>query len=92
MNEKFKSAKNSLQERLENLEANLEKAMTEFNKKWAGNAQSLAPGSLILNSVLKRYGLSYNKTSDAGRIASFVTKENIDDEIMALLGKVSRPG
>lgn len=72
-------------ERLENLESVMpgvfEKTEDEVNMNWEHTREDLVPGARLIQTVCKRYGVTYKKKEDGPRLANLMRPEEISDEI-----------
>jgi hypothetical protein len=53
--------------------------------RWAGSKLDLVPGDMLLDLVMKRFGLRFRKERDSVRLAGLMRDHEIDPEIRELL-------
>jgi hypothetical protein len=64
----------------------IQKAKAEqVESEWSTKKDQLVPGDLALDHVLRAFGLRFNKDHDGTRLAGFMTEEEIDPSIKALI-------
>jgi predicted ATP-dependent endonuclease of OLD family len=72
-------------ERLENIESVIpgvfEETENEVNMNWKHTREDLVPGARLIQTVCKRYGVTYKKKEDGPRLANLMRPEEISDEI-----------
>jgi len=91
--ERIRLALNDLQNRLETLPAEREKATASLQDDWPVRAQELAPGSEILKKVATAFGSHFRKEiGDSAKIAKHLRPEDIPAELRNLLNDISRGG
>lgn len=79
-----------LNERLSGLQKETESASAAVDAAWADRSQELAPGAAILDKVLSKFGLRYSKEKgDGERLAGLMTKDEIPEELRALLSELT---
>lgn len=57
----------------------------QVNENWEADKLSLAPGHELLDLTVQRFGVRYKKDVDAGRLASLMNENEIDDELARLI-------
>jgi hypothetical protein len=82
-------AQNALAERLAAATTQEQKESEELDAAWTTKSLELAPGSLILEIVFKKYGVSFRKESDGPRLAELMNREAIHADIVRLLKTIS---
>jgi hypothetical protein len=80
-----------LSQRMEGLPAVREHLVAEIDAEWnRTTASERAPGGLILDRVCQRYGVRFAKDNgDSARLARFVRREVVPDELRQLLTDVA---
>jgi len=63
---------------------------SSLSVSWKSDAVNKAPGSEIIDGVMKKYGLSYNKTKDGPRLARSIRSALVDHEIVSLLREITQ--
>ncbi len=58
---------------------------------WDESKLNRVPGTELLNGVCSRYDVRFHKAKDSLRLATIMTKSEIDSEIAKLLQEVARP-
>jgi len=61
-----------------------------LSENWAREAKLKAPGSEILDSVFRTFGLRYSKTKDGPRLAKGLDADRVDRELSTMLAEVTK--
>lgn len=64
-------------------------AEAEVSEMWESRKVSIAPGHEILDSLLKDYGLRFNKDRDSGDLALLIPEDRVPMEIKEMLYKIT---
>ncbi len=81
----------ALTERLNHIESDRLSIASEIDRTWPTRALEDVPGTLLLERVVKRFGVSFSKDKgDSERLARYITTPSVDYEIGQLLGEVTR--
>ncbi len=84
--ERLKAAAESLKERVEKLAEETKKVEDAVSGVWPAQSLDLAPGTLVLEKVAKRYGIKFSKEKgDSERLARHVNADAIPYELKAIL-------
>lgn len=79
----------ALATRLVSLKADVPEAVLREQRavdgSWSVRKLQLVPGDLLLDGVLRKYGLRFSKVRDSSRLASFLARNEIDPEIVSLI-------
>ena len=72
----------------------VKKLRTKLENQWRvkENRLALAPGEELIDAVFRRFGTTYEKTTDARRIAKHMRREDLCDEVEELLSKIRKLG
>lgn len=89
--EKLEKMADAANERAKDAAKTEEEVRNSLADSWKRDAVNKAPGSEILDGVLKKYGLAYNKTKDGPRLARSLGPALVDHEIASLLGEITQP-
>lgn len=85
----------NLIEELGNRESGIMRVLTEveseIESKWEQKKQEIVPGSLLLDTLFKEYGMRYKKKRDGPLIASLMLRTEIEPEIRVLIEQFARP-
>jgi hypothetical protein len=88
--ERIQQAAKDLTTRLNNIEEERVTITSAIESVWPSQAQNLAPGTLVLERVAKRFNVRFNKASgDGARLAYFIPASAIADELQDLLQEVT---
>jgi putative ATP-dependent endonuclease of the OLD family len=80
-----------LTERLEGLGAATAAVEAEVSAAWATKSLDLAPGTLVLERVAKRYGVKFSKANgDSDRLARHLRADGVPDALKNILKEVTR--
>lgn len=82
----------SIERRLSKLEEVEAATRASLTATWGENAVKLAPGSEILDAVLKEFGLRYKKEVDGRRLAEKIDINHVDSELARFLRQIAQPG
>lgn len=88
--EKLKAMAGAAEERAQQAPAAEEEVRKNLSAIWSSQARNKAPGSEILEIVMKNYGLNYNKAKDGPRLARLMPSHVIDSEIVGILKELTR--
>jgi hypothetical protein len=89
--ERITSAIKTLEERRNQVESERGSIEHELSQAWPTRALDLAPGTLILKRVAKRYNVSFSKEKgDGERLARNIPATHIDSDIRDLLNEISQ--
>jgi len=88
---RLEAARQEIESRLSDFDREERKQREDLGRDWSARAMEIVPGSLVLDGVLAKYGSSYNKQVDGLRLAEFIDREYIDEEIVRMLKKISLP-
>ncbi|HTR43220.1 MAG TPA: hypothetical protein VMH87_16525 [Pseudomonadales bacterium] len=68
----------------------VDSAKRKFDKEWKSYEKRLAiaPGADVIAEVFQHFNLSFNKTTDAPRIARQMVREDLDKELNGLLESI----
>ena len=83
--EKLEKAIMQIEEINSSFDAKFAKIREDVDSGWKDKSRDRAPGSEILETLMSAYGLTYHKTRDAARLASFVEADSIPQELKTLL-------
>ena len=89
--ERIKNAMKQLGERLEQIESEKASITGEIDQDWPGQALHYVPGTLLLERVTGRFGVSFSKDKgDSERLARHIPRASVDHEIRELLFEITR--
>ncbi len=72
------------------MDASIAEIRREVDAEWPRNATALAPGTLVLEAVCEKFGLSFSKDKgDSQILASFLSAGSIPSELASLLREVA---
>lgn len=87
--EKVRKELDRMQEHIEKLRAQVDDVCkakrAEVEEKWQTRKARLVPGELVLDLVLNRFGLRFNKDHDAAQLAAFMRPDEIDPAMKAFI-------
>jgi putative ATP-dependent endonuclease of OLD family len=88
--ERIRAGIAALNLRLSHLADQAKAVEAEITSSWNSYATALAPGTLILENVARRYGVAFSKEKgDSERLAQYVQKEAVPHELLELLEAVT---
>ena len=67
----------------------VELATRQVEEGWTQNKMFIAPGHEILDELMKRYGLRFNKDRDTGDLAALIETEQVAQELVRLLASIA---
>ncbi len=73
------------------LEANATDTTADIERRWGREKLSLVPGSALLDELFMLYGLRFDKMRDSSRLASYLTKSELDGELRSLIEGIGGP-
>jgi len=89
--ERIKAAVDSLSERLSSLAAQTSAVEADVAAAWNLRFLELAPGTLVLENVTRKYGVTFSKANgDSEHLAKHVGEGAIPHELVELLREVTR--
>ena len=62
--------------------------LEEVEKNWKAHGTELAPGELVLDHVLQKFGVRFNKDHDGPRLASLMKEDEIDFSMRSLIREI----
>jgi len=89
--ERINSAIKALGERLQQVEGEKASIVGEIDKSWPARALDYVPGTLLLERVAKRFGVSFSKDKgDSERLARHMRSASVDYELKELLNEITQ--
>jgi hypothetical protein len=89
--EKIKAMANAANERVSTAAETEKDIRDTLSRNWSRDARDKAPGSEILNLVMAKYSLTYNKAKDGSRLAKGMNAQDIDTDLKVLLKQIAEP-
>lgn len=89
VNERIEASLEELRGRLNQVDELRKKLGDELDREWPARALDIAPGSLVLDSLLSKYGFRYSKTVDGPRIARLMTPDEMPDELLIFIREIT---
>lgn len=87
--DRLRSGMEMMAERMNAVEETRRRVEEEVNAQWPGEALALAPGTLVLERVLARYGMTYSKGSgDSAKLATHITTDKIPRDLQQILKRL----
>jgi energy-coupling factor transporter ATP-binding protein EcfA2 len=84
--ERLSAGLEELQKRVQDAGKSRQDVTAEVDASWPQSAQRLAPGSHVIEAVVARYGVKFNKAAgDGQRLASYLDRASIAEEIRSFL-------
>jgi energy-coupling factor transporter ATP-binding protein EcfA2 len=60
----------------------------EVEAKWESQKFEIVPGSSLLDLVFQKFGVRFRKEQDAGRLASFLSRDEIPADLRSLVSEI----
>jgi energy-coupling factor transporter ATP-binding protein EcfA2 len=84
--ERLSEGLEEIQKRVQDANKYRQAVTAEVDASWPQSAQRLAPGSHVIEAVVARYGVKFNKAAgDGQRLASYLERSSIAEEIRSFL-------
>jgi putative ATP-dependent endonuclease of OLD family len=87
----LKDALGSIEASLQTLESSTAGAIADIERRWDQEKLSLVPGAILLDELFKLYGLRFDKMRDSARLASYLTRPELDGELRSLIEGIGGP-
>jgi hypothetical protein len=89
--ERLDAAKQSLEKRGQSINAEEKLVRGQVDDSWQADALSIVPGTMLLDKVVAKYGVRFNKEAgDSLRLARVLSATAIPAELIELLRQVTR--
>lgn len=87
---RLQTAIERLQERVDAIESTRTQVESDVDKGWANIALARAPGTTLLENVMRKFNLTFSKEGgDSARLARLIRKDSIPTEIAQLLIEIA---